>query len=94
MTAHAEQVRDGRLETRIPAALKSVIQRAAELQGQTLTDFVLSSSTAAARQVIREHDMLEFSRRDQISFAKALLDPPKANARLEVAAGVYGKAGK
>ncbi len=81
-------VRD-RLEARIPAELKAVLKRAASLQGQTLTDFVVAASTEAARRVIREQEVLELSARDQVAFAKALVDGPPANATLREAARAY-----
>jgi len=94
MNIQETRVKDGRLETRIPARIKNILQRAAELQGQTLTDFVLSSTTEAARQIIREHELLELSEKDQITFARTLLNPPKSNSRLTRAARDYLKSGK
>ncbi len=78
--------RSERLEARIPADLKDLYARAAAARGQTLTDFVLSAVTEAARKVVRENDMLELSQRDQQAFAAALLNPPAPSAKLRVAA--------
>lgn len=78
-----------RLEARVPADVKAVLVRAAALQGQSLTDFVLSSATESARRVIREAEVLEFSERDQVAFAEALLNPPPASSRLREAADRY-----
>jgi uncharacterized protein (DUF1778 family) len=83
------ETRTERLEARIPASLKAALKRAAAMQGQTLTDFVLAASAEAARRVVREHDLLELSQRDQLAFAQALLDPPAATPRLEEAARRY-----
>lgn len=79
-----------RLEARIPAPQKEVLLRAASLQGQSLTEFVLSSAAEAAKRIIRENDLLELSERDQLAFAQALVNPPKASARLKKAAKDYG----
>lgn len=81
--------RTERLEARIPADLKEQFVRAADLQGQTLTDFVVSTVTEAARRVIREQEVLQLSRRDQEEFARQLLEPPRANAKLRAAARAY-----
>ena len=78
-----------RLEARVPASLKLLFQRAAAVQGVSLTDFILSAATEAARRVIRESEVLELSQRDQLALAKALLNPPKANARLKKAVSTY-----
>jgi uncharacterized protein (DUF1778 family) len=85
----ARENRTERLETRVPASLKSLVQRAAALQGQSLTDFVLAAATEAARRVVRENDVLELSYRDQMAFAEALLHPPEPNDALKAAAARY-----
>ncbi len=86
--------RTDRLEARIPARLKVMLQRAAALQGQSLTDFVLSSTTEAARRIIRQNDLLDLSRRDQVALARALLEPPAATRALARAARRFGRGGK
>lgn len=81
--------RTERLEARLPADVKAILARAAALQGRTLTDFVVGSATEAAQRVIRECEVLAFSERDQVAFAKALLNPPSASPALEDAARRY-----
>jgi uncharacterized protein (DUF1778 family) len=78
-----------RLETRIPAPLKRIFLRASNLEGQTLTDFVLQAATEAAHRVIQEHEILDLSQRDQLAFAEAILNPPEANHKLKTAARRY-----
>jgi uncharacterized protein (DUF1778 family) len=81
--------RTERLEARIPSDVKSMLTRAASLQGRTLTDFVVGSATEAARRVIRENEVIELSERDQVAFARALLHPPRASRALRAAARRY-----
>lgn len=81
--------KSARLEARIPASHKTMLQRAAKLQGQTLSEFLVASATKEARQVIREHEILDLSEQDQMAFARALLDPAPASERLEKAARDY-----
>ena len=85
-TASSAQVRrrtrDQRLETRVTAEQKTLIERAAALQGRTVTDFVLTSVQEAARRAIEEHQQLELSVRDSQAFVEALLRPRPVNARL------------
>ena len=75
-----------RLEARIPGELKALLVRAASLQGRSLTDFVIASASDAARRTIRESEVLEWSERDQVAFAEALLNPPAPNPALASAA--------
>lgn len=81
--------RTERLEARVPAELKDVFVRAAALRGQSLTDFIVSTVAEAARQVLRDQDILELTRRDQIAFAEALVHPPAPSAKLRSAARSY-----
>jgi len=76
------RVRAQRLETRVTAAQKTLIEHAAALQGRTVTDFVLTSVQDAARRAIAEHQRLELSVRDSQAFVEALLNPKPVNDRL------------
>ena len=77
--------RSERLEARISADLKDLYTLAASMRGQTLTDFVVSTVTDAAHRVVRENELLQWSRRDQQAFAAALLAPPAPSAKLTAA---------
>ena len=79
---HSGRVRAQRLETRVTAEQKTLIERAAALQGRTVTDFVLASVQDAARRAIAEHQQLDLSVRDSEAFVDALLNPKPVNDRL------------
>ena len=68
-----------RLEARISTDLHSMLKRAAELQGRTMTDFVV----AAAHRAIEQAEVIRLSLADQECFAQALLSPPKPAPALE-----------
>lgn len=84
-----DTTRDARLEARVSAAQKSLLQQAAALSGRTLSEFVVASAQDAARRVIAEHESIRLSREEQLAFVQALLNPPKPNARLKHAAKAY-----
>lgn len=65
-----------RLEARISTELRSQLKRAAELEGRTVTDFVVSAVRSAAQQAIERAEVVRLSRADQECFAQALLSPP------------------
>lgn len=77
------RVRGERLETRVTADQKRLIEHAAALQGRTVTDFVLTSVQDAARRAIEEHQNLELSVRDGQAFVQALVEPQPVNERLQ-----------
>lgn len=76
-------VATSRLEARIPADLHALLKRAAEVQGHTMTDFVIGAVQDAAQRAIEQSDVMRLSLADQMCFAEALLSPPKASPALE-----------
>ena len=74
-----------RLETRVTSEQKRLIEQAAKLEGRSITDFVLASAQAAARQVIQEHAILKLTIKDREVFVHALMNPPEPNAKLREA---------
>ena len=76
------RVRSERLEARITTEQKGLIERAAALQGRTVTDFVLISVQDAARRVIEDYQRIDLSLRDSQAFVEALLNPKPVNDRL------------
>ena len=74
-----------RLEARVSAEQKALIERAAALQGQSLTDFVVQSAQAAAVAVIREREVLALTERDTAALVEALLNPAPPNEALRAA---------
>lgn len=65
-----------RLEARISPHLHNLLKRAAELEGRTLTDFVITAVQAAAQRTIQQAEVVRLSLADQECFAQALLSPP------------------
>lgn len=72
-----------RLEARVSPEVHAMLKRAAELQGRTLTDFVVSAAQDAARQAIEQAEVIRLSVADQACFAEALLAPPRPTPALE-----------
>jgi uncharacterized protein (DUF1778 family) len=72
-----------RLEARISFDLHATLKRAAELQGRTMTDFVVSAVQEAAQRAIEQAEIIRLTLADQASFAEALLSPPEPNPALQ-----------
>jgi len=66
-----------RLEARLPAQVMATLKRAAEIEGRSLTDFVVTAAHEAARRTIAETDVIRLSVEDSHRFAEAILDPPE-----------------
>ena len=78
-----------RLEARITAQLKALIERAAAYEGQTVTNFVVRAVSHAAKTIVQEHDVLWLNEAQSRAFVKELLEPSDPNARLRAAAKKY-----
>lgn len=72
-----------RLEARISADLHALLKRAAELQGRTMTDFVVSTVQEAAQRAVEQATAIRLSVADQECFSQALLSPPAATPALK-----------
>lgn len=72
-----------RLEARISTDLHAMLKRAADMQGRTMTDFVVAAVQQAAQQAIEQAEVIRLSLVDQAAFANALLAPPKAGPALK-----------
>ena len=79
-----------RLNFRLTPSLKEVIEEAAAVMGQTVSDFAVSTLVQAARQVVEQRDVTELTNRDRDLFL-ALIDDAgkKPNKALKDAAARY-----
>ncbi len=78
-----------RLEARLPNEVLTRLKRAAEIQGRTLTDFVVAAADEAACRAIEQTEIIRLSAEDQRRIAAAILDPPAPNRALKKAARRY-----
>lgn len=73
----ADAAKTTRFETRLTPYTRKIIQRAAEIQGRSMSDFVVASAAEAAEKALKDAQLIELSLEDQIRFAEALLNPPE-----------------
>jgi len=83
--------RDQRLEARVTPDQKALIERAACVQGRTVTDFVVSALQKAAKQAIADHTVWKLTQEQQKVFIGALTKPPAPNQKLQDAYKRYRK---
>jgi uncharacterized protein (DUF1778 family) len=82
---------DARIEARVSQEQKELYDRAAAIEGITLTAFAISTMNRAATNVIQEHTNMVLSVRNQQTFVDALMNPPEPNKALRKAAKAYRK---
>lgn len=78
-----ESQNTARLEARLPGEVHALLKRAAEIQGRSLTDFVVSAARDAAFRTIEETEILRVSVEDQRAIAEAILNPPEPTPALQ-----------
>lgn len=78
-----------RLETRISLQALEIVKRAAEIQGRSVSDFVVAAAQAAARKTIEKTNIIRLSLEDQQRVWNAIINPPEPNEALRKAAATY-----
>ena len=86
---HKRPAKTARVEARTSARKKAFYQRAADLKGQSFTEFVEDSLDQAAARAHKEFEALELSARDSKAFVAALLADAAPSGTLTAAAKRY-----
>ena len=81
-----------RVEARVSAEEKALLEEAARRQGQTLSAFLIASAHEAAVRTIETYALFSLAREDQKAFVEALLNPDEPGPRLKRAAHRYLRA--
>lgn len=82
----AGTARSSRLELRVAQDEKALVDRAAALSGSNTTDFIRSTMLIAARETIRQQEVIELTMEGSRIFVEALIDPPEPNEHLRALA--------
>ena len=77
--------RIARLEARITRDALAVVRGAAEIQGRSVSDFVVAAAQEAAQKTVAEVEVIRLSREAQEKFAALLLHPPAPTRALKKA---------
>jgi uncharacterized protein (DUF1778 family) len=80
-----EPNRTARLEARISPDVLAIVKRAAEIQGRSVSDFVVAAAQEAAHKAIEEIGIIRLSVEDQRAITEAILNPPPLSPALEQA---------
>ena len=83
--------RNARLEARIAPKALAIVRRAAELQGRSVSDFVVAAAQDAAQRAIEDAQLIRISVDEQRRFVGLLLNPPAPAAALRRARKAHSK---
>ncbi|HLA63933.1 MAG TPA: DUF1778 domain-containing protein [Rhodothermales bacterium] len=81
--------KESRMEFRSTPEQKELIERAAALRGESVTDFVRSTVLERAAQAVHEHQVTRLSMRDWKRFERLIDEAAPPNARLREAKERY-----
>ena len=84
-----EPSKTARIEARIAPDALAIVKRAAELQGRSVSDFIVAAAQEAATRTIEENQIIRLSVEDQRAFADAILNPPPPPPAMLRGAVVY-----
>ena len=83
--------RTARLEARIAPEALAIVKRAAEIQGRSVSEFIVDAAQAAAHRTIEETSIIRLSVEDQRLIAAAIMNPPEPNDALRRAFAAHEK---
>ena len=86
-----EPNRNARIEARIAPDALAVVKRAAEIQGRSVSDFVVAAAQEAAHRTIEETHLIRLSVEDQSRFVDLLLNPPELTPAMERAKEAHAR---
>jgi uncharacterized protein (DUF1778 family) len=77
--------RTARIEARISPDLLATVKRAAELQGRSVSDFVVTATAEAAQKIVTDAEVIRLSREASEQIAELLMNPPPPTEALKEA---------
>jgi len=87
----SQESRTARIEARIAPEALAVVKRAAEIQGRSISDFVVAAARDAALGTIEETHLIRLAIEDQRRFVELLVDPPAPAPALERARRAHAR---
>ena len=77
-----DQTRTARVEARIAPDALAIVKRAAEIQGRSVSDFMVAAAQEAAARTIEQAHIIRLSIEDQRAFVEAILNPSEPTPAL------------
>jgi len=74
--------RSARIEARIAPDVLAAVKRAAEIEGRSVSDFMVDAARQAAERTIEEAQIIRLSLADQQRVAELLASPPAPSPAL------------
>lgn len=82
----AKAPRSSRVEARLTADQKYLVERAAAYEGQSIEDFISQAIAATAMSVVQDHEVIRLNQEQSLQVMERLLNPPEPTPALKQAA--------
>ncbi len=82
---------DNRITARVPSSTRKIIERAAQLYGSTINQFVVQAAVERAGEVLRNMETINLSSDDAATFIRALSNPPALGNELLDAVAAHSR---
>ncbi|WP_013325791.1 DUF1778 domain-containing protein [Gloeothece verrucosa] len=77
--------KDSRVTARLPASVKETLQKAADLTGATLNQFMVAAAVKEAQEIIKQQQVIYLSSFDADKIFSLIENPPAPNDHLRAA---------
>ena len=67
----------------------NLLRRAADIEGQSVSSFVITAAQTAAEDTLRRTDTIKLSRTDSETLARMLVSPPPLTPAMKRAAAIH-----
>ena len=81
--------KDSRIDLRVTAEQKALLEKAASMQGVSLSAYTLLHLLPQAQKDVEEREKLVLTDRDRDLFLSAIANPPKLQGKLKTAMAEY-----
>jgi uncharacterized protein (DUF1778 family) len=83
--------RTARIDARLAPEALAMVRRAAEIEGRSVSDFVVDAAQQAARKTIEDTHVIRLAAEDQLRFAQLLIEPAPLTPAMKRARAAHAR---
>jgi uncharacterized protein (DUF1778 family) len=87
----AKPLKTERIEARVDPDIRELIMEAADLEGCSLSEFLVVSAKERAEKTLHRTRVIRLTEESQIRFAELILNPPPPNEAMKEAMAEYDR---
>lgn len=87
----SKSLKTERIEARVEPEIRNLIHEAAELEGCSVSEFLVASAKDRAEKAMHRRTVIRLTQESQVRFAEMILDPPPPNDAMKEAIEEYDR---